>query len=77
MTALGEEGARQAGLHGGDDYELLLGLPPDHLDEARARLAALGLALTVIGRFSDRSGVQGVTVTGDRGWQHFSGGVAP
>ncbi|MGM0983695.1 MAG: thiamine-phosphate kinase [Pseudomonadota bacterium] len=77
VTALGEEGARQAGLHGGDDYELLLGLPPDHLDEARARLAALGLALTVIGRFSDRPGVQGVTVTGDRGWKHFSGGVAP
>ncbi|MDI5921535.1 thiamine-phosphate kinase [Halomonas sp. LR5S13] len=77
VAALGEEGARQAGLHGGDDYELLLGLPPEHLDEARARLAVLGLPLTVIGRVSDEPGLQGVTVTGERGWQHFAGDGAP
>ncbi|PRY72683.1 thiamine-phosphate kinase [Halomonas ventosae] len=77
VAALGEEGARQAGLHGGDDYELLLGLPPEHLDEARARLAALDLPLTVIGRVSDQPGVQGVAVTGVRGWQHFPGEGAP
>ncbi|SEL07261.1 thiamine-phosphate kinase [Halomonas daqiaonensis] len=77
VAALGEEEAQQAGLNGGDDYELLLGLPPEHLDKARDRLAALGLALTVIGRFSDESGVQGVTATGERGWQHFAGGGAP
>lgn len=77
VAALGEEEARQAGLHGGDDYELLLGLPPEHLDEARARLAALDLPLTVIGRVSARPGLRGVTVTGERGWQHFPGEGAP
>lgn len=77
VAALGEEGAREAGLHGGDDYELLLGLPPEHLDAARARLAALGLPLTVIGRVNDAPGVQGVTVTGERGWQHFPVDGAP
>ncbi|MDW7746224.1 thiamine-phosphate kinase [Halomonas sp.] len=77
VAALGEEEARQAGLHGGDDYELLLGLPPEQLDEARARLAALDLPLTVIGRVSDRPGLRGVTVTGERGWQHFPGEGAP
>lgn len=77
VAALGEEGARQAGLHGGDDYELLFGLPPEHLDEARVRLADLDLSLTVIGRVSDQPGVQGVTVTGEGGWQHFAGDGAP
>lgn len=77
VAALGEEGAREAGFHGGDDYELLLGLPPEHLDAARARLAAWGLAFTVIGHVSAEPGVQGVTLTGERGWQHFSRDGAP
>lgn len=72
VAALGEKAAREAALHGGDDYELLLGLPPEHLDGARERLAALGLPLTVIGRFRDAPGVQGVASTGERGWQHFT-----
>ena len=77
VAALGEEGAREAALHGGDDYELLVGLPPECLAEARARLGALRLPLTVIGRCHEAPGVQGVTATAERGWQHFSGGAAP
>ena len=77
QEALGQSGARQAALSGGDDYELLLGLPPDNLDIARARLAAQGLALTVIGRLTGAPGVRGVTETGERGWQHFTGEAAP
>jgi len=77
VAALGEPGAREAALHGGDDYELLLGLSPDHLETARARLAAQGLALSVIGRVSDEPGVRGVPLEGERGWQHFTRGAAP
>ena len=77
VAALGKEPAREAGLHGGDDYELLLGFPPEHLGEARARLAALDLPLTVIGRFSAEPGIRGVAITGARGWQHFTGDAAP
>src|SRR5690554_2738506 len=56
---------------GGDDYELLLALPAEHLDEARARLAALGLPLTVIGRCEAEPGLRGVAPSGEGGWQHF------
>ncbi len=71
VEALGEEGARQAALTGGDDYELLLALPAGNLDEARARLAALGLPLTVIGRLEVEPGLRGVPAADRRGWQHF------
>lgn len=74
VDALGDAGARQAALSGGDDYELLLALPPENLDEARARLAALGLPLTVIGRFEAEPGLRGVEEqSGGGGWQHFHG----
>ncbi|PAU76687.1 thiamine-phosphate kinase [Halomonas salipaludis] len=74
VAALGEEGARQAALAGGDDYELLVSLPPAALDEARTRLAAEGLALTVIGRCSATPGVRGAAASA--GWQHFPRGEA-
>ena len=74
VAALGEEGARQAALAGGDDYELLVSLPPAVLNEARMRLAAEGLALTVIGSCSATPGVRGATAT--VGWQHFPRGEA-
>ncbi|MDN3556159.1 AIR synthase-related protein, partial [Halomonas maura] len=73
VAALGETGARRAALGGGDDYELLLSLPPEHLDEARARLATLELPLTVIGRVTAALGVTGVEAAGVSGWQHFPG----
>lgn len=71
VAALGEEGARQAALTGGDDYELLLTLPAERLDEARARLEALGLPLTVIGRLAAEPGLRGAPASGRSGWQHF------
>lgn len=73
MARLGEEGARRAALSGGDDYELLLSLPDEHLDEARQRLAAHGLALSVIGTFTDQAGVRGVPASVPSGWMHFGG----
>lgn len=73
VDALGEAGARQAALTGGDDYELLLTLSPACLDEARTRLAVLGLPLTVIGRLEADRGLRGLESQGDGGWQHFHG----
>lgn len=73
VDALGEAGARQAALTGGDDYELLLTLSPACLDEARTRLAVLGLPLTVIGRLEADRGLRGLESLGDGGWQHFHG----
>ncbi|MBB3332404.1 thiamine-monophosphate kinase [Halomonas campaniensis] len=72
VAALGEAGARRAALSGGDDYELLVSLPAEHLAEARARLARIGLPLTVIGRLEAEPGLRGVEARGEGGWQHFS-----
>lgn len=69
----GRRAAVQAALGGGDDYELLLGLPASRLDAARQRLGALGLGLSVIGRFTETLGVTGVDPEWLKGWQHFSG----
>ena len=71
VAALGEAGALDAALSGGDDYELLLALPAEHLDEARGRLAALDLPLTVIGRFEAEPGLRGAGARHRLGWQHF------
>lgn len=73
VAALGEEPARQAALGGGDDYELLLTLPAERLDEARGRLAALDLPLTAIGRITETPGVVGGGAGAPGGWQHFQG----
>lgn len=67
------EGALQAALSGGDDYELLVGLPEGALEAAQRALGALGVPLTVIGRFTATPGIQGVEANGPGGWQHFSG----
>lgn len=42
---------------GGEEYELLLALPPEQVDAAAERVAALGCLLTVIGRLQAGSGV--------------------
>ncbi|WP_242458114.1 thiamine-phosphate kinase [Halomonas sp. YLGW01] len=76
VPRLGEEGARQAALTGGDDYELLVGLPAAALDSAREALDALGLPLTVIGRFCATPGIRGAEAAGPGGWQHFSGATS-
>ena len=77
VAALGESAALEAAHHGGDDYELLLALPPQGLTEARTRLAAQGLALTVIGHFDAAPGLRGASAGASSGWQHFAGGEAP
>ncbi|WP_069383347.1 thiamine-phosphate kinase [Halomonas caseinilytica] len=73
VEALGEPGARQAALCGGDDYELLVTLPPACLEEAQRRLAALGLPLTEIGRITAEPGMSGVEASTSPGWRHFPG----
>jgi thiamine-monophosphate kinase len=70
---LGQDAARQAALTGGDDYELLVTLPAAHVEQARQRLAALGVPFTVIGECSDTPGVHGLPVQRYHGWQHFKG----
>jgi thiamine-monophosphate kinase len=77
--------ARQAGsdwlptiLTGGDDYELLLAVPPDREAALRDAALAAGIAVTRIGGF--RAGPPGVMVRGldgealslaKGGWSHF------
>jgi thiamine-monophosphate kinase len=77
--------ARQAGpewlatcLTGGDDYELLLAVPPDHETALRNAAQAVGMAVTRIGSFC--SGPPHVMVRGadgepmtfpTGGWSHF------
>jgi len=70
---LGLPGARQAALSGGDDYELLVSLPPEHWAAAHAGLAELQIPLTPIGRCIDTPGVRGVMSESQDGWQHFVG----
>jgi len=73
LDAMGEDAARQAALTGGDDYELLVTLPAAHVEQARQRLAALGVPFTVIGECSNTLGVHGLPVQRYHGWQHFKG----
>nr|WP_284041615.1 thiamine-phosphate kinase [Halomonas olivaria] len=70
---LGQSDARKAALSGGDDYELLVTLAPEDVACAQARLADLGITLTVIGRCNEALGVTGVSSADYAGWQHFSG----
>lgn len=75
VAALGGDAARQAALSGGDDYELLVTLPPDAVGRAQQCLAQQGMTLSVIGRCTDRLGVTGVPPSDYAGWQHFSGSM--
>jgi thiamine-monophosphate kinase len=72
---LGSEAALTAALSGGDDYELLVTLPPSKVAQAQMQLAELGLSLSIIGRCTEALGVTGVPVEGATGWQHFRGGA--
>jgi thiamine-monophosphate kinase len=65
-------------LHGGEDYELLVTLPPGNLARAAEAVAETGTDLTVIGRIQPAPGgisVIGpdgaVPVPGTGGWDHF------
>lgn len=74
-ACLGAQEAQRAALSGGDDYELLVTLPPSHVSLARQRLAEQGIALSVIGQCTDTPGITGVAPLAESGWQHFRGGV--
>ncbi|WP_075881401.1 thiamine-phosphate kinase [Vreelandella massiliensis] len=69
--ALGSEKALKAALSGGDDYELLVTLPPARWRQAQAALEPLGVALTAIGHCVEAPGVSGVPAEVKTGWQHF------
>lgn len=61
---------------GGEEYELLLALPPKQVDEAEERLAALGCCLTVVGRLEAGTGIELLAADGcpvqlpSLGWLH-------
>jgi thiamine-monophosphate kinase len=54
----GAQGARDYALGGGDDYELLLAVPPARFAALAARAAALNLTLTAIGELRRGNSVQ-------------------
>jgi thiamine-monophosphate kinase len=56
--AAGEQRARDFALGGGDDYELLLAVPPAQFEALGARAAALNLTLTAIGELRRGNSVQ-------------------
>ena len=45
-------------LTGGDDYEILCAMPPDHVTAFRSAAGALGVAVTEIGRFAGGEGTR-------------------
>jgi thiamine-monophosphate kinase len=66
-------------LSGGDDYELLVALPPDAVEPAAAKLRErFGTQLTEIGEFVSEPGLVAVGPDGrerplePRGWDHFA-----
>jgi thiamine-monophosphate kinase len=68
--------ARDFALGAGDDYELLLAVPPPRYTELEAAAGQLNLTLTRIGEFRDGGGVTWSLngrdfVPGVRGWDHF------
>ncbi|WNK21247.1 thiamine-phosphate kinase [Halomonas piscis] len=77
-AALGADEARRAALSGGDDYELLVTLPPANLARAQQALEAAGIALTAIGRCvapgegQNAAEILETATGGRRGWQHFT-----
>lgn len=68
----------QRQLNGGSDYELLMTLPPEHLDSVARQAGAIGLRLTVIGRVGQPgTGLRTLGPDGEHlemnngGWDHF------
>ena len=54
----GERAARELAVSGGEDYELLVALPPDRLEAATEALAGSEVGLTQVGRASQGEGVE-------------------
>ncbi len=65
-------------LTGGDDYELLLAIPPGNASALRAEASRNGVAVSCIGRFVPEPGVAVLDAGGRRvrlaqpGWSHFA-----
>jgi thiamine-monophosphate kinase len=75
-SAAGQERARDFALGGGDDYELLVAVPPTRFDELASRAAALNLTLTAIGELRRGNSVQWALagrsyVPAVQGYSHF------
>jgi thiamine-monophosphate kinase len=70
-AAVSAEQALDWALAGGDDYELLLAVPPRRFAELKAAADRLNLMLTTIGEFCD-----GVGVTWSRNGKEFVPGVS-
>ena len=71
-----ESEAREFALAAGDDYELLLAVPPERFDELAAAAHQLNLTLTAIGELRPGNGVMwsmhGVFYApAVRGYDHF------
>jgi thiamine-monophosphate kinase len=77
LTAVaGRERARDFALGGGDDYELLLAVPPARFDALASRAAALNLTLTTIGELRRGNAVHWALesrsyVPAVQGYSHF------
>ncbi|MEM7651506.1 MAG: thiamine-phosphate kinase [Pseudomonadota bacterium] len=67
----------EALLTGGDDYEIAMAVPPEHIEAFTAESAAKGVALSVIGTFEAGKGVEVIDPAGApmeftrQGWTHF------
>ena len=70
--------AQRLALSGGDDYELCVAVPRDHLETALAALRGVGCAPHIVGRVTAEPGVQVLDAAGmdvtprQRGYEHFS-----
>lgn len=70
-------GWRELCLTGGDDYELLMAVPPSGVTMLRQTAAGVGVPVTRIGRFVELAGVRFLDEAGHKiafrqqGWSHF------
>jgi thiamine-monophosphate kinase len=75
---LDQDAATQHVLAGGDDYVLLVTVPPDRLDAARAALSAVDATLYTIGHIASDPGLRVRDAAGNivepatHGWDHFA-----
>lgn len=59
-------------LSGGEDYELLLAVPPKALPRLERRAGRLGVPLAVVGEVTRARGLHGLAVTSPPGHDHFA-----
>ncbi len=62
VRALFPEEFEQFALRGGEDYELLLTVPPHRFDALEKAASTVGATLTAIGRITDRGNSTGLTL---------------